>query len=261
MALSFLFRHRLPFPELQTLSGAGGDAGGFQPLVKPIHAIIAFNHFADFRLPLRRSPGAGGDAGFAADTEVVVDKDDAVAGPLLHGAGGAGGDAPGILAMKAEHEDEGGSRQSADQFRADLDDLAQTGARRQALIGFALDLTGMAADAFAGILGEMVPAHENSPLGKSSTRHKMSPHGTRAPSLQVPYQSRLLDLVSRLSAMVAKKANDSMASAWPEETSWWMRRGMVRRGQRDCPFGATSEFRRQAFGCEIIIMKTQGKIK
>jgi hypothetical protein len=35
---------------------------------------------------------------------------------------------------------------------------------RQFLIGFTLDFTGMTANAFAGILGEMVPAHENSPL-------------------------------------------------------------------------------------------------
>ena len=79
MAFSFLLRHCLPFPKFETLGGAGCDAGRFQALVKPILAIIAFNHLADFRLPLRRSPGAGGNAGLTADTEVVVDKDDAIA--------------------------------------------------------------------------------------------------------------------------------------------------------------------------------------
>jgi hypothetical protein len=79
--------------------------------------------------------------------------------------------------MKAEHEDERGSRQTADQFRADLDNLAQTRARRQVFIGFALDFAGMAANAFAGILGEMVPAHENSPLSKGSSQHGKNPNG------------------------------------------------------------------------------------
>jgi hypothetical protein len=36
--------------------------------------------------------------------------------------------------MKTEHEDEGCSRQTADHFRADLDDLAQTRAGRQIFI-------------------------------------------------------------------------------------------------------------------------------
>jgi len=157
-------------------------------LVDPVLAVVAFHHLAEFRIPLRRSPRAGGNAGFTADTKVVVDKDDAIAGSLLHGAGGTGGDAPRVLAMKAEHEDEGGSRQAADQFRADLNDLAQTWALRQAFIGFALDFAGMATNAFAGILGKMVPAHENSPLGKSSTQHGMSPLGTWIATMQFSYQ-------------------------------------------------------------------------
>jgi hypothetical protein len=90
--------------------------------------------------------------------------------------------------MKTEHEDEGCSRQTADQFRTDLDDLAQTRARRQAFIGFALDFAGMAANAFAGILGEMVPAHENSPLGKSSTQHGINPNGIWTANKKIKFQ-------------------------------------------------------------------------
>ena len=148
------------------MGGAGGNAGRFQPLIEPILAVITFDYFAEFRVPLRCAPRAGGDAGFAADTEIVVDKNYAVAGPLLHGTGGAGRDAPRVFTMKAEHKDKSGARQAADQFWANLDDLAQTGAGGQAFIGLALDLAGMATDAFAGILGEMVPAHDNSPLAK-----------------------------------------------------------------------------------------------
>lgn len=164
MTLSFLIRHCLLFPEFQALGGAGGNAGRLQPLIKAILAIIAFDHFADFRLPLRRPPRAGGDACFATDTDVMIDKNDAIARSLLHGAGGTSGDTPGIFAMKTKHKDEGGSWQATNHLRTDFDDLAQTGARWQALVGFALDFTGMTANAFAGILGEMVPAHDNSPL-------------------------------------------------------------------------------------------------
>jgi hypothetical protein len=227
MALPFPFRHHLSFPELKTLGGTGSDAGRFQALVDPILTIIAFDHLTNFRLPLRRAPRAGGDAGFAADTEVVVDKDDAIAGSLLHGAGGTGGDAPGVFAMKTEHEDESGSWQATDQFRADLDDLAQTGARRQALIGLALDLAGMAANAFAGILGEMVPAHESSPLGKNSTRHGISPQGTWVILLQVSYQGRFVDLVVSPSPIL-EKGNDSGVNHLPAAAISCMRRGMIR---------------------------------
>jgi hypothetical protein len=124
MALPFLLCHRLPFPEFETLGGAGGYTGGFQSLIDPILAIIALDHFAEFWLPLRCTPGACGNAGFATDTEIMLHKNNPVTGSLLHGAGGTGGDAPGIFAMKTEHKDEGGPRQTADHFRPDLDNLA-----------------------------------------------------------------------------------------------------------------------------------------
>lgn len=170
MALSSGFRQRLFFSEGKTLGGTGSNAGGFQTYIQPIFAIVAFDYLADILTPLWRSPGACSNTGFAADAKAVVNKYDTIAGTLLHGAGGTGGDTPGVFAMKAEHEDEGGSRQTTNQFRTDIDYLTQTRASRQVLIGFALDFAGMATNAFAGILGKMVPAHENSPLGKSSIK-------------------------------------------------------------------------------------------
>ena len=181
MAFSSRFRQRLFFSEGKTLGGTSSNAGRFQTYVQPIFAIVAFDYLADILTPLWRSPWTGGNACLAADAKVVVNKDDTIAGTLLHGAGGAGGNTPGVFTVKAEHEDEGGSRQTPDQFRPDILYLTQTRASRQVRLGFALDLAGMAANAFAGILGKMVPAHENSPLGKSSTRHGMSPHGTCTP--------------------------------------------------------------------------------
>jgi hypothetical protein len=74
--------------------------------------------------------------------------------------------------MKAEGEDKGDPWQIADHFWADFNDLTQTGAQGQFFIGFALNLAGVTAYALTGILGEMVPAHELSPLVKVCDRFR-----------------------------------------------------------------------------------------
>jgi hypothetical protein len=118
----------------------------------------------------------------------------------------------------------------------------------------------MAANAFAGILGEMVPAHEKSPLGKSSIRLRISPQGTCAPELQVPYQGCFVDpLVSP--ATIPKKGNDSGANGLRTAASSDMGRGMLRQEYRLFLCGATSVFRRLSIVWVTIIMKKQGKIK
>jgi hypothetical protein len=61
--------------------------------------------------------------------------------------------------METRHEDIGGTGQSADHFRADLYDLADFGTDRQPFLAFALDRTGIAANALLGILKEVVFAH------------------------------------------------------------------------------------------------------
>lgn len=124
MAFTFLLGHRLPFTEFQTLGRAGGYTGWLQPLINSVFAVIAFDHFADLRLPLRRTPGACGNARFATDTKIMLDKDNSITGSLLHGPSGTSGNTPGVFAMKAEHEDEGGSRQTTDEFGPNLDNLA-----------------------------------------------------------------------------------------------------------------------------------------
>jgi hypothetical protein len=138
--------------ELKALGGARSYTGRFETLIQPVHAKVAFDHLADLGIPLGRSPWAGRDTGFASHTQVVVHGHDTVFAALLHGPGGTGRHAPGIFAMETGHEDKRRSWQAADEFRANFDDLAQARPNGQILVGFALDLTSAAADAFAGIL-------------------------------------------------------------------------------------------------------------
>ena len=159
VALSADLRHILHLAKIEAVGRAGGHAGGIQSLVDAIHTIIAFDDLSGFRIPLGCAPGACGDASLAAHTEVLIDKNDAVAAALLHGASRAGGHTPGVLTMEAGHKNVGGSRQAADHFRADLNDLTQPGTDRQIFVCFALHLTRMASDALFGVLKQIVFAH------------------------------------------------------------------------------------------------------
>jgi len=54
---------------MKAVGSANGYTGRLQPLIYPVLAIIAFNHFSGFRIPLGCTPWAGGNAGFAPDTQ------------------------------------------------------------------------------------------------------------------------------------------------------------------------------------------------
>jgi len=97
--------------EVKTFGDALGDTGRFQTLVDAIHAKIAFDRLAGLRVPLGGSPGAGGNAGFAAHAKFFVYEDNAVLRSFLHRAGGTGCDTPGILAVEAGHKYIGHARQ------------------------------------------------------------------------------------------------------------------------------------------------------
>ena len=91
--------------EMQTFCNTFGYTGWIQALINSVHAVIAFHGFTGLRIPLRSSPGAGRNTGFAADTKHVVYENDAVLGPFLHRAGRTGGHAPWLLAVKTGHKD------------------------------------------------------------------------------------------------------------------------------------------------------------
>src|SRR5512136_3098120 len=89
--------------EGQAARHALGDAGGLQPDIEAILAVVALDHFARSRIPLRNAPGAGSDAALAANAQTGFDEDDAVLLALPHGAGRTRPDAPRILAVETGH--------------------------------------------------------------------------------------------------------------------------------------------------------------
>ena len=98
--LGFLCR----IAEMKTFCNTFGYTGRIQALIDSVHAIVALHGFTGVRVPLRSSPWAGRNTGFAADTKRVVYEDDAVLGSFLHRAGRTGGHTPGLLAVKTGHK-------------------------------------------------------------------------------------------------------------------------------------------------------------
>jgi hypothetical protein len=82
----------------------------------------------------------------------VIDENNPITAALVHGTGGTGRHAPGIFTMKAGHENVGRTGKPADHFWPHLNNLAQSRTDGQPLIGFTLHFTGMASDAFFGVL-------------------------------------------------------------------------------------------------------------
>ena len=154
---------------MQAFGDTFGDTGRFQPLVDPVHAVITFYGLSGNRVPLGSTPGAGCNASLAADTELGIHEDNAVLGPFLHGACGAGGHTPGILAVEARHKYIGHAREIVDFFRADRNDLGQSGSDRQVVFRFAVRLATETSNAAFGILINIVLAHAFSSVYETVT--------------------------------------------------------------------------------------------
>ena len=131
----------------QAARHAFGDAGRLQPDIEAILAVVALDYFACGRIPLWNAPRAGGNAALAANAQTGLDGDDAVLLALPHGAGRTGPDAPRVLAVETGHKDEPHTRLSIDVVRTEGEDLARGRAGAELLVGLAMHLAGLAADA------------------------------------------------------------------------------------------------------------------
>ena len=129
IACAFHGRHFFRDIEREAVRGADGHTGGFQTLVDAIHAVIALDDLSHFRVPLRGTPGAGGDTCFTPHTEIVVNENNAVFFAALHGTGGACRDTPRIFTVKTGHENKGRPGFAVKKFGSHLNDLAGPGLR------------------------------------------------------------------------------------------------------------------------------------
>jgi hypothetical protein len=77
----------------------------------------------------------------------------------LHGAGGTGCDAPGILAVEAGHEHIGHARQIVYLAGTDGYNLGQSRSDGQIVFCFAMGFTAEASDAALGILVDVIFTH------------------------------------------------------------------------------------------------------
>jgi hypothetical protein len=133
MGIACALHHRHLFRDVEgeAVGGANGDTGGFQTLVDSIHAVIALDNFSHFRIPLRGSPGTGGDTCFTSHTEIVVNENNTVLFAALHGTGRARRDTPWIFTVKTGHKNEGRPGFAVKEFGPHLDDLAGPSLRRK----------------------------------------------------------------------------------------------------------------------------------
>jgi len=108
--------HLLHFAEVETMGRAYRNAGGFEPGINAVHAIVTFYNLAGFRIPLGCTPRTGGNTCLTSDTKVLIHKDNAVLGPLLHGPCRAGRYTPRVFTVKTGHENEGSPGFAVEKF-------------------------------------------------------------------------------------------------------------------------------------------------
>jgi len=149
--------------ELKALGGTYRDTGRLKTFIEAIHAEIAFDSLAGFRVPLGRAPGTGGHACLTADTKQRIHENDAVLCPPLHGPGRACSHTPGILTVKAGHECISCPGNGADKNRTNRNNFTKFGTNRQILVALARHFAAVAADALLGVLEQVVLAHHLPP--------------------------------------------------------------------------------------------------
>jgi hypothetical protein len=114
--------------EMEAFSHALGHACWLQTLVYSIHAVITLDGFSGLWIPLGGTPWTGCDAAFTAHAQGLFHKDNPIFRSLLHGASGAGRNAPGLFTVKTWHKGVDHARQGIDPFWPYGYDLAEAGA-------------------------------------------------------------------------------------------------------------------------------------
>jgi hypothetical protein len=144
---------------MKALCHTFGNTCRFKSLINPVDTIIAFDDLTRFRIPLGCSPGTGRYAALATDAEGLINENNAVFGSFLHRASGAGGDTPGIFAMKTGKEHIGHARQIIQGLGSNLYYLAESRSRGKAFIYLAVGFTTKASNTTFSILVYEIFAH------------------------------------------------------------------------------------------------------
>jgi hypothetical protein len=151
--------HFIRKPEMQAMGGANGDTSRLQAFFQPFNAIVAFNNLANFGIPLRRTPRAGGYTTLTPHAEVGIYEHNTILGTLLHGAGGTGGHTPGIFAMKTWHEHIGRSGLPINYPGSNSNNIRRFRPHQDIFVYFTRDGATETADTFLSILVQIVDAH------------------------------------------------------------------------------------------------------
>jgi hypothetical protein len=137
---------------MQALSQASGNASRFETSIHAIHAVIAFDDLAGFRVPLGHSPGARGYAALAADTQTLIYEYNAVLGPFLYRTRRTNMCAERALAVETGQEMIVHANGAAPHPGTDLDDSAQSRPNWQVVLHLAMKLATVAPDTAFGIV-------------------------------------------------------------------------------------------------------------
>src|SRR5439155_23630794 len=121
-----------------------------------MRAEVALLRRVIFRVDEDRVVGTGGDAGLAADADVLVEIDDAI-GAAVHGRGWTSGDTGRVIALVAAGDLKGaaGGGELSD---VDVLDVSAIHAERNGILRLTSSAAGVTADA-AGLVDDLSPLH------------------------------------------------------------------------------------------------------
>jgi len=149
--------------KMKAVRRAHGHTSRLKPLVDSVHTIVTFDHFPGSGIPLGGAPRTCRYAGLATYAKGCIHKNYSVLRPFLHGTGGTCRHTPGVFTVETGHEGIGRPGQVSNELWPNGHNLTEPRAYRQILVNFAGDFTTVAADAFLGVLEQIILAHYSPP--------------------------------------------------------------------------------------------------